>query len=80
MAQYFIYKISARPTGLVSKLEHIDRFESYRDAKQRVKTLRMEQEPGDQAIYKIIFAESELDAEEKLSEKRDAPVLQEWEK
>jgi hypothetical protein len=29
---------------------------------------------------KVMFADSELEAEEKLMEKREAPILREWEK
>jgi hypothetical protein len=80
MAYYFIFKISSGPTGLVKQLDKIDRYESYREAKQRVKQLRVDQDANDASVYKIIFAESELDAEDKLGEKREAPVIQEWEK
>lgn len=80
MAQYFIYRIAAGPSSLVKRLEKIDRFDAYRDAKSLVKKLRQEQALGDTATYKIIFAESALDAEEKLSEKRDSPIIEEWEK
>ncbi len=80
MAYYFIFKISSVPTGVVKRLSKIDRYDSYRDAKQRVKQLRLDQDAGDTSTYKIIFAESELDAEDKLGEKREAPVIQEWEK
>jgi hypothetical protein len=34
----------------------------------------------DQHEWKMLFAESELQAEELLQEKREAPVLMEWEK
>ena len=30
--------------------------------------------------YKVIFAENTLDAEEKLTEIREQPILREWEK
>ena len=80
MPSYFIYRISQGATNLVRQLEKVDRFDSYRDAKTTVKTLRSEQGLDDPSQYKIIFAESALDAEEKLQEKREAPIIQEWEK
>ncbi len=80
MAYYFIYRVSDGSAGLIKQLNKIDRFASYQDAKKSVKTLRAEQQQDDRSTYKIIFAESELDAEEKLQEKREAPIIQEWEK
>ncbi len=80
MSQYFVYKIGQGPTDLVKSLNKIDQFDSYKDAKQRVKGLRQEQGADEAALYKIIFAESELQAEELLHEKREAPIVQEWEK
>ena len=80
MANYFIYRVSQGSSNLIKQLEKSDRFEGYRDAKNRVRHLRMDQPGDDKSLYKIIFAESELDAEEKLQEKREAPVVEEWEK
>ena len=77
---YYIYRISEGPSSLVKQLAKQAQFESYREAKQQVKQLRIDQAATDKSVFKIIFAESELDAEEKLSEKRDAPVVEEWEK
>lgn len=80
MSNYFIYRISQGSANLIKKLEKVDRFDSYRDAKKRVRELRAAQESADQSIFKIIFAASELEAEEILMEKRDAPIVEEWEK
>lgn len=80
MSFYFIFKISQLPGGIVKKLEKMDRFESYKEAKQRVRTLRANQSATETVNFKIIFAESELDAEEKLQEKRDPTIVMEWEK
>lgn len=80
MPYYFIFRITQGSPSMIKQLEKIDRFDSYRDAKNRVRVLRNEQQASDSALYKIIFAESELDAEEKLQEKREAPIIQEWEK
>lgn len=65
---------------MVKNLQKIDRFDFYKEAKNQVKTLRNEQTGDDNTLYKIIFAESELEAEEKLQVKREAPIIQEWEK
>jgi hypothetical protein len=68
------------PGSMVKNLQKLDRFDTYKEAKQRVKTLRDEKASDDLSLYKIIFAETELEADEQLQEKRDAPIIQEWEK
>lgn len=80
MAYYFIYRIPDSGNALVRQLEKIDRFDNYREAKQRIRELRNEQPPGSGVTFKIMFAENELQAEERLQEKREAPIVQEWEK
>lgn len=65
---------------MVKNLQKIDRLASYQEAKKQVKIIREEQPGDDTAVYRIIFAESELEAEEKLQVKREAPIIQEWEK
>ena len=80
MAYYFIFKITDTGNALVKQLEKIDRFDSYRDAKQQIRKLRNDNPPGSGISYKIMFAENELQAEEQLQEKREAPIVQEWEK
>lgn len=79
MSHYYIYKISQGPGQVFKTLDKIDRFDNYKEAKQRIKSLRLEANEGN-ASYKIIFAENELAAEEMLQEKREAPVVEEWEK
>ncbi len=65
---YFIYKISERPIRLLEKLEQ---HEAYRDASARVKQLRGEL-PDDAAYtVKMIFAETELHAEDLLNQVRE---------
>jgi hypothetical protein len=80
MPQYFIYKIEAGANDIVKSLTKLNQFDKFRDAKQEVKRLRREQSSDDAALFKVIFAENELQAEEMLQEKREAPVVLEWEK
>lgn len=77
---YYLYKISS-PEGLdlVKNLELLEVFDGFRDAKQRAKALRAEQ-ADDDFIYKVMFAENQLQAEEQLLEKREQPVLMEHER
>lgn len=80
MAFYFIYKITQTPGSMIKQLEKIDRFDKYKDAKKQVKSLRENQPADSLSLFKIMFAENELEAEEKLQEKREEQIIQEWEK
>ena len=77
---YYLFKMSARDKlDLVKNLELLQVFEAFKEAKVEAKKRRAEQ-PLDGVTYKVMFAESQLDAEEKLLEKRDKPVLMEHER
>ena len=77
---YYLFKISATaPTDLVKKLELLDQFEQFREAKNAAKQLRKEN-VSEEDIFKVVFAESQLQAEELLMEKRERPVLMEYER
>ena len=77
---YFLYKISS-PAGLdlVKNLELLEVFDVFRDAKTRAKQLRSQNADAD-FIYKVMFADNQLSAEEQLLEKREQPVLMEHER
>lgn len=77
---YFIYKIMAGPTDLVKNLEKLADYEEYKEAKNAARELRAAETEGDKITYKVIFANNALEAEEQLMEKREAPILREWEK
>ena len=64
----------------MKKLTLVNKFDHYRQAKAEIKNLRAKASPDDQHEWKMLFAESELQAEELLQEKREVPVLMEWEK
>ncbi len=80
MSHYYIYKIDQLPGSMIKKLKKIERFDSYKEAKKEVSQLRINKAEDDTGLYKIIFADSELDAEDKLQEKREEQIIQEWEK
>ncbi|MEZ5450093.1 MAG: hypothetical protein R3E89_14365 [Thiolinea sp.] len=42
--------------------------------------LRANAVPGEAASYKLVFAATQLEAEQNLQEPREKPVLMEWEK
>jgi len=77
---YFVYKITPGPTNLVKTLEKLDHYESFKEAKARARTLRADLSEGDTVQIKVMFADSELEAEELLMEKREEQILREWEK
>lgn len=77
---YFLYKITdSSGINLVKQLELISSYEKFREAKLKARELRAEV-PEEGFQYKIIFADSELHAEELLMEKREQPVLMEHER
>ena len=66
---YFVYKITEFP---IRRLEKLEQHDAYRDASQRAKELRNAL-PGDsKSTVKVIFAETELHAEDLLSQVREA--------
>ncbi len=77
---YYLFKISS-PDGidLVKNLQLLEIYDSFREAKKKVKILRQEENP-DEFSLKLMFAENQLSAEEQLLEKRAKPVLMEYER
>ncbi|MCR4305094.1 MAG: hypothetical protein NUV63_12880 [Gallionella sp.] len=66
---YFIYKIFTMP---IQRLEKLEQHESFREASNRAKQLRAELAGDAQYIIKVIFAETELHADDLLSQVRAA--------
>jgi hypothetical protein len=77
---YYIYRIHQGPTAIVKNLELVAQHDEYKQAKQQAKQLRIEQPTDDTSQIKVMFADNQLDAEEKLMESREQPILREWEK
>jgi len=77
---YYLFKISRRDElELIKHLELLRAFAAFKPAQSEARKLRAEQ-PQDGVTYKVMFAESQLAAEEVLLEKRDKPVLMEYER
>ena len=76
---YYVFKIT-QPTAIIKNLERQDSFAEYKAARALARQLRADAPPGEQASYKLVFAASQLEAEENLQEKREQPILKEWEK
>lgn len=77
---YFVFKIVPSVSKLVRNLELLGSFEEYKAAKQLTKQQRIEQDKDDTATFKVMFAETQLEAEEKLQEHREDQIVREWEK
>ena len=74
---YYIYIVTVKNRGAAKSVERLDEFEKFKSAKTEVRKLRTEKQL---ASYKIIFADSPAEAEQKLTEYREEPIAKEWEK
>ena len=74
---YFVFKYQ---NNKFKSVDHIETFETFKEARVLLKNLRMEKSPNDPNAYKVVFAEDMLEAEMLILDKRDAPILREWEK
>lgn len=61
-------------------LEYVEDHDVFVDAKNRVRALRAEMLADSGYTARIIFAADRGEAEMHLKERREAPVLKEWEK
>ncbi|VAW76489.1 hypothetical protein MNBD_GAMMA13-1780 [hydrothermal vent metagenome] len=77
---YYIYKITPGPTDLTRSLENLEYHDTFKAAKNKARQLRTEMDSDDNRSIKVIFANSELHADEMLMLKREQPILREWEK
>ncbi|HEY8888124.1 MAG TPA: hypothetical protein VIM35_06535 [Gallionella sp.] len=66
---YFVYKIFEKPIRHLQKLEQHDAF---REASNRAKQMRVELSSDAGYTIKVIFAETELHAEDLLNQIREA--------
>ena len=64
---YYVYKIYPP-----KRLEFVDEFEAYREAKTFTRTKRQELTPEDECTVRMIFAPSREQAERLLKEVREA--------
>ena len=67
---YFVYRVFAFP---VRRLEQVARLDAFRDASARAKALRADPELPSGCTVRTIFAKTELEAEDLLSQLRAAP-------
>ena len=77
---YFVYQLSPTVANLIKPMEQIAEYETYKEARNFARSKRMEDNVEEGVTFKVIFAENSLDAEEKLTEIREQPILRSWEK
>lgn len=74
---YYLYRVSQ--IGPIRQLEKLAQFEKFKEASTAAKEMRM-QAVSQQEIFRVVFGENELHAEDTLNTPRDAqPVFgDEW--
>ena len=77
---YFIYKITPDASSGGKKLDVLGEHDNFKSAKQEVRALRQSQESGAETSYRVIFAADQSEAERRLLEHREQPIVKEWEK
>jgi hypothetical protein len=77
---YFVYKIAPVVSKIVKNIEELENFEKFKEAKNFAKEKRQQENAENGNIYKVIFAENNIEAEEKLQEQREESITREWEK
>jgi outer membrane protein assembly factor BamE (lipoprotein component of BamABCDE complex) len=75
---YYVFRIQSGPTAIVKQLDPLKEFEVFKEAQDFAKQTRTE--ITDNSQVKVMFADNQLQAEEQLMEKRDKPILREWER
>lgn len=75
---YYVFRIQSGPTAIVKHLDLLQEFEVYKEAQDFAKLTRAQQ--TDNSQIKVMFADNLLQAEEQLMEKREKPIVREWEK
>lgn len=66
---YYIYKIFENP---IRRLEKLEQHDAFRESSNRAKKIRSELAGNSPCIIKVIFAETELHAEDLLNQIREA--------
>lgn len=76
---YFVFQVEgANPESRV--INFLQAFESYREARTLAREERAKQAGAGPEAVRVVFAESQELAEGLLRQRREAPILQEWEK
>ena len=76
---YFVFKVEGSDPAS-RDIDFLQVFENYRDARTHAREERAKQPDAGPEAVRVIFAESQELAEGLLRQRREAPILQEWEK
>jgi len=72
---YFVFRVLPE-----KKLQLVNSFTKYPEAKELCRQLRMAESPNDPTMFRISFAEDEIKAKRLISEKhKPSSPLEEWE-
>jgi hypothetical protein len=77
---YYIYTVSQHGAAATKSVKPVQEFDSFKLAKNEVRRLRSEAPLEEGSTYKIIFADNQPEAEQRLTEYREEPIAKEWEK
>lgn len=77
---YYVYRMIPGPTDLVKNIEFLSEFENYKQARVFCHSKREDQAADSKDVFKMVFASTQLAAEESLMEKKEKPILRSWEK
>lgn len=66
---YYVYRVASP----LRTLEKLAEFGAFREASSHAKSLRQQHPEGDPAAVRAVFADNELQAEDLLSQVREAP-------
>lgn len=76
---YFIFKVQ-KEGGETRDLEYVGCLDRFKEAKAEVRTMRAGLPAGSDCMVRMVFAGDRAEAEARLRERREAPILREWEK
>lgn len=77
---YYVFEMPNPESKRDNTPTFLQAFEVFKEAKNFARSKRAELNVSDPDQVKIMFADSEDEAKARLGEKREAPILREWEK
>ena len=77
---YYIYSITTDEKSSSKQLGYISEHENFKAAKLEVRSIRASLQADEDIEYRIMFAGNQPEAEQRLLENREQPIVKEWEK
>ena len=72
---YFVYKVFPQPNHANHRVEYIDKFQIYREARTLARSIRAELPKDSDHFIKMVFAKDTIEAEKLISTPRDERVI-----